>query len=73
MKTPLIEDERWFTHVEYFGVITRGRENDTHMHFVDVGVHHPFSRNVEVGGIVASGPHGGGMNLATNFGIGVRF
>jgi hypothetical protein len=73
LKIPLTPDERWFTHVEYFSVTTRGKENDTSMQFVDVALHHLITPNVEVGGIVAFGPHSGGMNLVTNFGIGVRF
>jgi hypothetical protein len=73
LKIPLTRSERWFTHVEYFGVITQGKDSDTNMHFVDVGLHHLFTPNIEVGGIVAFGPHSGGMNLVTNFGIGVRF
>jgi hypothetical protein len=73
LKIPLTESGRWFTHVEYFGVITQGKESDTNLHFVDIGLHHLFTPNIEVGGIVAFGPHSGGMNLVTNFGIGIRF
>jgi hypothetical protein len=73
LKIPLTGDERWFTHVEYFGVITQGKENDTHLRFVDIGLHHLFTPNIEAGAIVAFGPHSGGMNLVTNVGIGVRF
>jgi hypothetical protein len=36
LKIPLTPSERWFTHVEYFGVVTQGKENDTNIHFVDV-------------------------------------
>jgi hypothetical protein len=73
LKIPLTPSERWFTHVEYFGVFTQGKENDTNMHFVDVGLHHLFTPNIQAGAIVAFGPHSGGMNLVTNVGIGVRF
>jgi hypothetical protein len=73
LKIPLTPSERWFTHVEYFGVMTQGKENDTNMHFVDIALHHLITPNVEVGAIVAFGPHSGGMNLVTNFGIGMRF
>jgi hypothetical protein len=54
-------------------VITQGKESDTNMHFVDVALHHLITPNFEVGGIVAFGPHSGGMNLVTNCGIGIRF
>ena len=73
LKIPLTPSARWFTHVEYFGVITQGKDSDTNMEFVDIGLHHLFTPNIEVGGIVAFGPHSGGMNLVTNVGIGVRF
>jgi hypothetical protein len=73
LKVPLTQDRRWFTHLEYFGVFTQGKENDTHRHFIDVGLHHLINPNIEVGGIVAFGPHSGGLNLVTNMGIGIRF
>ncbi len=73
LKIPLTPTERWFTHVEYFGLMTQGKENDTNVHFVDVGLHHLFTPNIEAGAIVAFGPHSGGMNLVTNVGVGVRF
>jgi hypothetical protein len=73
LKIPLTKDKRWFTHVEYFGVFTQGRENDTNRHFVDVALHHLITPNVEVGCIVAFGPHSGGLDLLTNAGIGIRF
>jgi hypothetical protein len=38
LKIPLTTDERWFTHVEYFGVLIRGKQNNTQMHFVDVAL-----------------------------------
>jgi hypothetical protein len=46
---------------------------DTSMHFVDIALHHLLTLNVEVGGIVAFGPHSHGLNIVTNFGIGMRF
>jgi hypothetical protein len=73
LKIPLTRNEPWFTHVEYFGVITQDKENDTKKHFVDVAPHHLITPNFEVGAIVAFGPHSGGLNLVTNVGIGVRF
>lgn len=73
LKIPLTESERWFAHVEYFGVLTQGKESDVTLNFIDIGLHHLFTSNIEVGAIVAFGPHSGGMNLVTNVGIGVRF
>jgi hypothetical protein len=70
---PLTPNGRWFTRVEYVGANTRGKESDTNMLFVDVGLHHLIHPNVEAGGVVAFGPHRGRLNLVTNFGIGVRF
>ena len=73
LKIPLTPSERWFTHVEYFGVITNGKKEDTSLHFVDVALHHLITPNMEIGGIIAFGPHFHEMNLVTNFGIGIRF
>lgn len=73
LKIPLTSSYRWWTHVEYFGVVTQGKENDTSVHFVDLGLHHLITSNIEIGAIVAFGPHSGGLNLVTNFGIGMRF
>jgi hypothetical protein len=73
LKIPLTSTGRWFTHVEYFSVITQGKQNDTNMQFVDFGLHHLFTPNIEAGAIIAFGPHAGGLNLVTNVGIGVRF
>jgi hypothetical protein len=73
LKIPLTPSERWFTHVEYFGVITNGKKEDTSLHFVDVALHHLITPNMEIGGIIAFGPQSHGLNLVTNFGIGIRF
>jgi hypothetical protein len=73
LKIPLVPSERLFTHVEYFGVFTSGKEVDTQSNFVDVGLHYLITPNVEFGGIVAFGPHSGGLNIVTNVGIGIRF
>jgi hypothetical protein len=54
-------------------VITQGKENDINLHFVDIALHNQLTPNVEVGAIVAFGPHSGGMNLLTNVGLGIRF
>jgi hypothetical protein len=48
------------------------KENDTNIHFVDVGRHHLFTPNIEAGAIVAFGPHSGGLNIVTNVGLGIR-
>jgi hypothetical protein len=73
LKIPLTRDGRWFSHVEYFSVTTQGKENDTNRQFVDIALHHLITPNIEVGAIVAFGPHYGGLNLVTNVGIGIRF
>jgi hypothetical protein len=73
LKIPLTPTERWFTHVEYFGVITQGKDSDSNMHFVDLGLHYLVTPDFEVGAIVAFGPHDGGLNLVTNVGMGIRF
>jgi hypothetical protein len=73
LKIPLTTSERLFTHVEYFSLITNGKSEDTALHFVDTALHYLITRNIEVGGIIAFGPHSHGLNIVTNVGIGVRF
>ncbi len=73
LKIPLTASERWFTHVEYFGVITNGNREDTSLQFVDIGLHYLITPNIEVGGMVALGPQSHGLNIVTNTGIGMRF
>jgi len=73
LKIPLTRSERLFTHVEYFSIITNGKSEDTAMHFVDTALHYRITPNMEIGGIVAFGPHSHGLNIVTNVGIGIRF
>jgi hypothetical protein len=73
LKIPLTEELRWFAHVEYFGVFTSGKEVDVSKHFVDLGLHYLITRDLEIGGIVAFGPHSHGLDIVTNVGVGVRF
>jgi hypothetical protein len=73
LKIPLTPSERLFTHVEYFGVITNGKQEDISLHFVDTALHYLITPNMEIGAIVAFGPHSHGLNIVTNVGIGIRF
>jgi Putative MetA-pathway of phenol degradation len=73
LKIPLTPNERLFTHVEYFSLITNGKQEDTAMHFVDTSLHYLITPSMEVGGIIAFGPHSHGLNIVTNVGIGIRF
>jgi hypothetical protein len=73
LKIPLTREERWFTHVEYFGLVTSGKEVDVSKHFVDLGLHYLVTRNLEIGGMVAFGPHSHGLDIVTNVGVGARF
>jgi hypothetical protein len=73
LKIPLTSNERLFTHIEYFGVMTNGKREDTSLQFVDTALHYLITPNIEVGGIVAFGPLKHGLDIVTNVGIGVRF
>jgi hypothetical protein len=73
LKIPLTASGRWFTHIEYFSVITNGKEEDTALHFVDISLHHLITPNLEVGGLVAFGPRSHGLDIVTNIGMGIRF
>jgi hypothetical protein len=73
LKIPLTPSERLFTHVEYFSIITNGKSEDSTMHFIDTALHYLITPNIEVGTIIAFGPHSHGLNIVTNTGIGIRF
>jgi len=73
LKIPLTTSKRLFTHVEYFAIITNGKNEDTSINFVDTALHFLITPNIEIGAIVAFGPGSHALNIVTNAGIGVRF
>ncbi len=73
LRIPLGREKRWFTHVEYFGIMSQAKENDFSKQFIDTGLHYFITPNIEVGGIVAFGINDQTRGVLVNAGFGIRF
>jgi hypothetical protein len=73
LRIPIGAEKRWFTHVEYFGIMSQARERDFSKHFVDTGLHYFITPNFEVGGIIAFGINEQSRGIIANTGFGIRF
>src|SRR5262245_53440988 len=73
LKIPLGRDKRWFTHVEYFGIMTQAKEDDFSKQFIDTGLHYFVTPNFEVGSVVAFGINDQTRGVLVNVGFGIRF
>jgi hypothetical protein len=73
LKVPFGREKRWFTHVEYFGIMSQGKEHDFSTQFIDTGLHYFITPNFEVGAIVAFGINEQTRGVLVNVGFGIRF
>ncbi len=73
LRIPLGREKRWFTHVEYFGIMTQAKEHDFSKQFIDTGLHYFITPNFEVGTIVAFGINDQSQGVLVNAGFGIRF
>jgi hypothetical protein len=73
LRIPLGREKRWFTHVEYFGIMTQSKEHDFSKQFIDTGLHYFITPNFEVGSIVAFGINDQTRGVLVNVGFGLRF
>ncbi len=73
VRIPLGRRDRWFTHAEYFSVMSRGLEEDFSKHFVDTGLHYFITPNFEVGSVVAFGINKQSDPIVVNVGLGFRY
>jgi hypothetical protein len=71
LKIPL--GEWWKAHVEYFGVFTEGREDESVQHFFSPGVHYLIHPDLEVGIRVGWGLNEEAANFFSNVGFGWRY
>ncbi len=71
IKVPL--SERWKAHLEYFGIFSSGRENETSQHFFSPGAHYLVTPNLEVGCRVGWGLNEEAPNFFSNAGFGWRY
>lgn len=65
--------ERWKAHVEYFGVFTDGRRDETVQHFFSTGAHYLITTNLEIGTRVGWGLNRESPNFFSNVGLGWRY
>lgn len=65
--------ERWKAHVEYFGIFSDGREEETTQHYFSPGAHYLVTENFEVGVRVGWGLNDQSANFFSNAGIGWRY
>lgn len=63
----------WTTHIEYFGIFSEGRENETSQSYLSPGIHHLITDDCEVGIRVGWRLGADAPNFFSNVGIGVRF
>jgi hypothetical protein len=73
LRIPFGREKRWFTHVEYFGIMTQGKDPEFSKQFIDTGLHYFITPNFEVGTVVAFGINGQSEGILVNVGFGIRF
>lgn len=71
LKVPI--GERWNAHVEYFGVFSDGRADETVQHFFSPGLHFTATPNLELGFRVGWGLNDEAPNFFSNAGVGWRY
>ena len=71
IKAPI--GERWDAHVEYFGICSQGKEQDSVRHYVSPGLHYLVTENTEVGFRVGWGLNDQSARFFVNAGAGFRF
>lgn len=73
VRIPLGAEKRWFTHFEYFGLMSQAKEHEFSKQFVDTGLHYFITPDFEVGGIVGFGINDQSRGTIVNVGFGFRF
>jgi hypothetical protein len=73
IKIPLGQQKKWFTHLEYFSVMSQAKENDFSKQFVDTGLHYFITPRWEVGAVVGFGINEQTRGTLVNVGCGIRF
>lgn len=64
--------EGWKTHVEYFGILSEGRHDETVQHFFSTGVSRAVTHDVELGVRFGWGLNDESPNFFSNVGVGWR-
>ena len=71
LRVPL--DDRWNTHIEYFGVFSQGRLDDVSQAFISPGTHYLVTDNLELGLRLGWGVTTDAANFFCNLGAAWRF
>jgi hypothetical protein len=71
LKVPV--GEGWKAHVEYFGIFSDGREDETVQHFFSPGAHYLITPDLEIGLRVGWGLNDDAPNFFSNAGVGWRY
>jgi hypothetical protein len=71
LKVPV--GERWKAHVEYFGILSDGRADETVQHFFSPGAHYLITPDLEIGLRVGWGLNDETPSFFSNAGLGWRY
>ena len=71
LRVPL--GEKWATHIEYFGLVTSGKERNITKHFISPGVRYLVTPDLEIGVRVGWGLNDQSARFFSNAGFGWRF
>jgi hypothetical protein len=72
LKAPLLND-RANIHLEYFCLLSRGREGEYRQHYLGPGLHFLVTPNMEIGTRLFWGLSEDAVDFACNFGSGIRY
>lgn len=73
LKIPITSSRRWFTQLEYYSVMSDGKDVDFSMQFVDTGLHYLPTPNFEIGAMIGFGINDQTRGVILNIGFGYRF
>ncbi|QEG02786.1 hypothetical protein Mal15_69070 [Stieleria maiorica] len=71
LKVPV--GERWKAHVEYFGIFSDGRQEESSQHFFSPGAHYLLTPNLEIGLRLGWGLNHQSPHFFSNTGFGWRY
>jgi hypothetical protein len=73
LKIPLGRRQRWYTQLEYFGIVSEFRPKNFSKQFVDTGLHYFITPNWEIGASVSFGINEQTRGTMINAGTGIQF
>ena len=73
LKIPLGRRKRWYTQLEYFGIVSEFRPKNFSKQFVDTGLHYFITPHWEIGASVSFGINEQTQGTMVNVGMGFQF